>query len=204
MFADDEAVRRFVEDRKERVDMTIGQRAMQHAMLWPEAEKGGRGKKALTIKGFSGGFLSQARAVLAYSRPLADALVLEPQKRQRCPLSQRRGQKRQVAPRNLSAGQRAMIVAKLYPETEARTASTRRSDARSPRGGESGAAARSSGEKIPRTTRSDGYRHRPRQGGPQGRRYAERAAGGRGKKGLAAKRFPMVNKKVQWLNIFRW
>jgi hypothetical protein len=44
---------------------------MAHAMLWPEPEKGGRGKKALTIKGFTSGFLSQARAVLVYSPELA-------------------------------------------------------------------------------------------------------------------------------------
>jgi len=37
---------------------------MAHAMLWPEASKGGRGKKRVDpIKGFDGSFLSRARAV---------------------------------------------------------------------------------------------------------------------------------------------
>jgi hypothetical protein len=42
-------------------------------MLYPEPEKGGRGKKSnvLDSKEFSAGLLSQARQILAYSQALA-------------------------------------------------------------------------------------------------------------------------------------
>jgi len=73
----DRGERAFVADRKERVDLTIGQRAMQHAMLWPEPEKGGRGKKLpgkpeSLSRGHWSDLVSHARAVFAYSRPLAE------------------------------------------------------------------------------------------------------------------------------------
>jgi hypothetical protein len=52
---------------------------MQFAWLYPEPEKGGRGKKSGAIKsaetaGFSSRRLNEARAVLAYSRELALAV----------------------------------------------------------------------------------------------------------------------------------
>jgi hypothetical protein len=52
-------------------------RAMQLAMLFPEPEKGGRGKKSAVLNsaetaGFSTRRLNEARAVLRYSRELAE------------------------------------------------------------------------------------------------------------------------------------
>ena len=49
---------------------------MALAMIYPEPEKGGKGKhsKALETKGFSSARLSQARAVLRYSLELAEAV----------------------------------------------------------------------------------------------------------------------------------
>ena len=58
--------------------MTTGQRAMAIAMLSPEPEKGGRGKKGAISGKFSGVAhqrLSDARAVLAYSPELAEAVM---------------------------------------------------------------------------------------------------------------------------------
>ena len=59
--------------------MTAGQRAMATAMIYPEPEKGGRGKKSavnpLGAKQFSAERLSLARAVLRQSRPLAEAVM---------------------------------------------------------------------------------------------------------------------------------
>jgi hypothetical protein len=52
--------------------MTAGQRAMTTAMVYPEPEKGGRGKKASVSEGFSATWLSMARTILGASRPLAD------------------------------------------------------------------------------------------------------------------------------------
>jgi hypothetical protein len=71
--------RAFVADKSEHCDLTKGQRAMRLALLYPEPEKGGRGKKRAAGNGtetlqFSKQRLSQARAVLAYSRPLALAV----------------------------------------------------------------------------------------------------------------------------------
>ena len=62
-----------------RRDQTKGQKAMALAMLYPEPEKGGRGKKrqatnSLVSSGFSQQRLSQARAVLHYSRELAESV----------------------------------------------------------------------------------------------------------------------------------
>jgi len=69
--------RAFVKSRSERRDLSKGERAMGLAFLYPEPEKGGRGKKAQNDKetlGFSRMRLSQARAVLRHSRELAEAV----------------------------------------------------------------------------------------------------------------------------------
>lgn len=58
--------------------MTKGQRAMALAMVYPEPEKGGRGKEGKLAKSlgeFSGESVRQARAVLAHSPDLARAVV---------------------------------------------------------------------------------------------------------------------------------
>jgi hypothetical protein len=61
-------IRRFIRDRSERRDISKGQRAMGHALLFPEAQRGGSRKKSSETKlGFSKVRLSQARTVLAYS-----------------------------------------------------------------------------------------------------------------------------------------
>ena len=59
-----------------RRNLTKGQQAMAYAMLYPEPEKGGRGKKrnSSETEGFSAARLSQARSVLAFSRELADSV----------------------------------------------------------------------------------------------------------------------------------
>jgi ParB-like chromosome segregation protein Spo0J len=61
----------------ERRQIKKGQKAMAMAFLYPEPEKGGRGKKskALETKGFSEARLSQARAVLAFSPALAEDVL---------------------------------------------------------------------------------------------------------------------------------
>jgi hypothetical protein len=52
---------------KTRVE-TLSQQAMAMAMVYPEAEKGGRGKKnSSTVEGFSAGLLSDARLILRES-----------------------------------------------------------------------------------------------------------------------------------------
>jgi ParB-like nuclease family protein len=54
--------------------MSAGQQAMAHAMIYPEPEKGGRGKKnknSTETLGFSAMRLSQARTVLSHSRDVA-------------------------------------------------------------------------------------------------------------------------------------
>ncbi len=49
-------------------NITAGQKAMGHAMLFPEPERGGRGKRTVPrVDSFSKQTLSKARAVLAYS-----------------------------------------------------------------------------------------------------------------------------------------
>lgn len=48
---------------------------MAVAMLYPEPEKGGRGKKSKVTLEFSSQLLSQARAVLVHSRPLAESVL---------------------------------------------------------------------------------------------------------------------------------
>jgi hypothetical protein len=57
--------------------MTAGQRAMAVAMIHPEPEKGGRGKRLNYSTDFDKGYLSQARTVLRLDRPLADAVLVE-------------------------------------------------------------------------------------------------------------------------------
>jgi hypothetical protein len=72
VFKTEDDLRAFVADRSERRSITAGQKAMGHAMLFPEAGKGGRGKKGPTQSGgFGADFLRMARAVLAYSPELA-------------------------------------------------------------------------------------------------------------------------------------
>jgi len=74
-FSDEDAIRAFVRSRSERRYISRAQRAMGHALLYPEPEKGGRGKKnVLATQGFSSARLSQARTVLAFSRDLALAV----------------------------------------------------------------------------------------------------------------------------------
>jgi hypothetical protein len=58
--------------------MTAAQRAMATAMIYPHPEKRGRGNKSekdLGAKSFSSARLSQARAVLAHSPPIATAVL---------------------------------------------------------------------------------------------------------------------------------
>jgi hypothetical protein len=61
-----------------RRNLTKGQQAMALAMIYPEAEKGGRGRKSaansLVSSGFSRQRLDQARSVLHHSRALAEEL----------------------------------------------------------------------------------------------------------------------------------
>jgi hypothetical protein len=55
-FQDEEQIKAFVRSKNERRDSTKGQKAMQIALLYPEPEKGGRGKKTKNDKenlGFS-------------------------------------------------------------------------------------------------------------------------------------------------------
>ncbi|NKK85537.1 hypothetical protein GFL80_14965 [Rhizobium leguminosarum bv. viciae] len=63
----------------ERRHMSKGQRAMAVAMMYPEAVKGGKRTKGAVLEtkteAFSPALLSQARAVLAHSKPLADAVL---------------------------------------------------------------------------------------------------------------------------------
>jgi hypothetical protein len=54
-------------DRNERRNITVGQKAMGYARLFPNPEKGGRGRKASPSEGFSATLLSRARAVLDFS-----------------------------------------------------------------------------------------------------------------------------------------
>ena len=58
--------------------LSTGQRAMAIAMLRPEPEKGGRGKKGAVSGEFSGvphQRVSEARDVIAYSREIAEAVM---------------------------------------------------------------------------------------------------------------------------------
>jgi hypothetical protein len=61
----------------ERRNVSKGQQAIALAMLYPEPEKGGRGKKSANAKeslGFTTQRLSEARSILEYSRELALAI----------------------------------------------------------------------------------------------------------------------------------
>lgn len=78
-FANEDELRTFVADRNERRNITSGQKAMAHAMLFPEAKKTGRGNKVsgkpeTLSTGHWQNLVSQARAVLAYSPALAEAV----------------------------------------------------------------------------------------------------------------------------------
>jgi ParB-like chromosome segregation protein Spo0J len=71
-FKDEAAIRAFVKSRSERRDISKGQRAMGHALLFPDPEKGKKGVQKLD--NFSKQRLSQARAILGHSRALALAV----------------------------------------------------------------------------------------------------------------------------------
>src|SRR3954454_9521459 len=61
-----------------RRNLTRGQKAMALAMIYPEPERGGRGKRTqipTEALGFAAMRLSQARSVLGHSRALADRVV---------------------------------------------------------------------------------------------------------------------------------
>jgi hypothetical protein len=63
-----------------RRNLTKGQQAMALAMIYPETGERGRGKKSQALKsaetaGFSSRRLNEARSVLAFSRPAAEAVV---------------------------------------------------------------------------------------------------------------------------------
>ena len=61
-----------------RRNLSKGQQAIAMAMLYPEPEKGGRGKKSERVAEtttFSLSRLTQARAVLRFSRPMAEAVL---------------------------------------------------------------------------------------------------------------------------------
>jgi hypothetical protein len=55
-----------------RRNITKGQKAMAHAILFPKPEKGGRGKKAVATIGFSDSLLSRARIVLEHAPTLVE------------------------------------------------------------------------------------------------------------------------------------
>ena len=56
--------------------MTKGQRAMAWAMIYPEPEKGGRGKKSSVTEEFvSSALISNARAVLKHAPDLAAGVL---------------------------------------------------------------------------------------------------------------------------------
>lgn len=62
-----------------RRDLTKGQKAMALAMIYPDPDERGRGKKSAAIKsaeasGFTSRRLNQAREVLRYSRPMAEGV----------------------------------------------------------------------------------------------------------------------------------
>jgi hypothetical protein len=78
-FETDDEARAFVKSRSERRDLTKGEKAMALAMLYPEPEKGGRGKhgavkEAKKVGRLSDERLRQARLILRHSPPLAIAV----------------------------------------------------------------------------------------------------------------------------------
>jgi hypothetical protein len=63
-----------------RRNLSKGQQAMALAMIYPEPEKGGRGKKSQALNcaessGFSGRLLEQARTILRHSQELAQDVL---------------------------------------------------------------------------------------------------------------------------------
>jgi len=79
MFASDDEVRAFINSREQRRSLNKGQQAMRLALLYPQAEQGGRGKKDQARKsteagGFSYRRVQDARTVLHHSRELALAV----------------------------------------------------------------------------------------------------------------------------------
>jgi hypothetical protein len=75
-FKDDEAIKAYVIDKTEHRNISKGQKAMLLALLYPEGTPGKKTKTSSVSKeaGFSASRLSQARAVLAYSRDIAIAV----------------------------------------------------------------------------------------------------------------------------------
>jgi hypothetical protein len=59
-------------------DMTKGQRAMAVAKIYPEPEKGGRGKNDLKIKELNNSYISQARTVLKHLPEMAELVLTGP------------------------------------------------------------------------------------------------------------------------------
>ena len=75
---DGDAVAFIVSANLARRNMTKGQRAMAYAFIYPEPEKGGRGKKSQNCcetQQFSKHRLSNARQVLKHSRPYAEQVL---------------------------------------------------------------------------------------------------------------------------------
>jgi ParB/Sulfiredoxin domain len=77
-FENDDEVRAFVKSSGERRNISKGEQAMAIAILYPDPEKGGRGKRSQFREGFDGearktfqNRLTQARAVYRYSPELA-------------------------------------------------------------------------------------------------------------------------------------
>jgi ParB-like nuclease domain len=76
-FGDEDELRAFVADRSERRNITVGQKAMGYAMLFPEARGGSdrksaeSGKLGLSDPGYRKMALSMARSVIRYSTKVA-------------------------------------------------------------------------------------------------------------------------------------
>jgi hypothetical protein len=69
-----------ISENIQRRHLTKGQQAMAVALIFPEGDERGRGKKGKTTKSaeaadFSATRLRQARAVLHHSRPLAQSVL---------------------------------------------------------------------------------------------------------------------------------
>lgn len=79
-FEDDEAIKAFIADKSEHRNISRAQKAMRLALLWPEPEKGGKGKRSKILEGLDGNRkgwqdrLSQCRSVWRFSRELALAV----------------------------------------------------------------------------------------------------------------------------------
>jgi len=68
----DDIGRYILSENNTRRHMTKGQRALAHARIFPDPEKGGRGKKSSLNEEFNGAYLSQARTVLKYAIATAE------------------------------------------------------------------------------------------------------------------------------------